>query len=272
MFDNRTIGIFDSGLGGLTVAAALSTEIPGESLTYLGDTARVPYGNKSAEVVKSYAYHCANFLQQENVKMIVVACNTASAYGLEHLRAHFDIPVVGVVQAGAELALATTATKNIGVIGTRATIQSKRYEEVLKELDEESKCRSVACPLLVPLAEEGMVEHHLTDALIKEYLDGFNSFSLDTLILGCTHYPLFQERISSIVGEDVNVINSAQAVAKLVKETLAAKNICSDSQEQQHHFYVTDSAEEFARVGKRFWGSELQHITHIDLQTSKVNS
>lgn len=272
MFDNRTIGIFDSGLGGLTVAAALSAELPNESLTYLGDTARVPYGNKSAEVVKSYAYHCANFLQKQNVKMIVVACNTASAYGLEHLRKNFDIPVVGVVQAGAELALATTTTKNIGVIGTRATIQSRRYEEVLKEIDEESECHSLACPLLVPLAEEGMVEHHLTQALLEEYLAGFNSFPLDTLILGCTHYPLFQGKISSIVGQGVNVINSAHAVAKLVKETLEKEDLCGENQEQQHHFYVTDSAEEFARVGKRFWGSELQQITHIDLQTSKVNS
>jgi glutamate racemase len=269
VFDDRPIGIFDSGLGGLTVAAALNRQLPDESLCYLGDTARVPYGNKSAHVVKSYTHHCARFLQNKDVKLIVVACNTASAYGLEHLRQTFNVPVVGVVHAGAELAIQTSSTKKIGVIGTRATVQSQRYAEILRELDQTSQCKAIACPLLVPLAEEGMVDHPMTEALLREYLNDFSDYPMDTLILGCTHYPLFEKTITKLVGKDVQVINSAPAVAQSVMANLSERHLmCPDKSGQKHEFYVTDSAEEFARVGERFWGQPLENITHVDLQIS----
>ena len=269
MFDDRPIGIFDSGIGGLTVAAALKSLLPNESLCYLGDTARVPYGNKSADVIQSYAHHCARFLTHKDVKLIVVACNTASAYALTHLRKNFDLPIVGVVHAGAELAIKTSSTKKIGVIGTRGTVQSQRYTQVLHELDPSSDCKAIACPLLVPLAEEGMVSHALTETLLREYLHGFANYPMDTLILGCTHYPLFEQNITDLVGDKVQVINSAQAVAKNVMTTLSKRHLMSENkQSPEHAFFVTDSAEEFARVGQHFFGQPLENIMHVDLQIS----
>ena len=268
MHDQRPIGIFDSGLGGLTVAAALQEQLPNESLCYLGDTARVPYGNKSADVVKRYAQHCAHFLCKKDIKLLVVACNTASAYGLEHLRQTLDLPVIGVVHAGAALALETSHSKIIGVIGTRATVNSQRYEEVLAKFDNTTQIKAVNCPLLVPLAEEGMIKHPLTEGILREYLSAFAQHPMDTLILGCTHYPLFQQEIKEIVGKEINVINSAQAVAQSVRMALKEKNLLSaDSHESHHRFYATDSVEEFKRVGERFLGKELKHVEHVDLAT-----
>lgn len=228
--DQRPIGVFDSGIGGLTVVSALRKLLPNESIFYLGDTARVPYGGKSAATVERYSLEIAAMLLEENCKTIVVACNTASALALPRLEETLTVPVIGVISPGAKAAVAATRNKHIGVIGTRATIKSGAYERALRLLDSSLQTTALPCPLLVPLIEEGWLQNEITDRVIKRYLDPLVRKKVDTLVLGCTHYPLLREAILRFLGDRVRLVDSAENCAVAVKDMLerealgAAKN------------------------------------------------
>jgi glutamate racemase len=216
----QPIGVFDSGIGGLTVVKALQELLPNEDLFYLGDTARVPYGGKSAETVQRYSLELAEMLMRENAKAIVVACNTVSSVALPKLRENFSVPVLGVIEPGAQAAIAATRNRHIGVIGTRATIRSGAYERALRALDADVRVSSRACPLLVPLIEEGLLEDELTDQMIARYLAPLIADGIDTLVLGCTHYPLLAPAIARALGPKVGLVDSAQNCAAAVQRLL----------------------------------------------------
>ena len=205
----KPIGVFDSGIGGLTVVRALRELLPNENIFYLGDTARVPYGNKSAETVERYGLELARILMAENAKLIVVACNTVSSVAIPKLRAGVSVPVIGVIEPGAHAAIAMTRNRHVGVIGTRATIRSGAYENALRALNVHVRVSSVACPLLVPLIEEGLLDDKLTDLTIERYLNPMVADGIDTLVLGCTHYPLLTRAIARSLGDKIEIVDSA---------------------------------------------------------------
>ncbi|HSI05366.1 MAG TPA: glutamate racemase, partial [Myxococcota bacterium] len=250
------LGVFDSGIGGLTVAAALMRRLPGESLTYLGDTARVPYGTKSPEVIRRYALRCSQFLVEQGAKLVVIACNTASAAALDVVRATIGTPVVGVIEPGAELAARTTKNGRVGVIGTESTINSGSYQRALAALDPRIEVFTAPCPLFVPLAEEGLAGHHATRLLAEEYLRPLVASGIDTLVLGCTHYPLLVPVIADVCGSGVAIVNSADAVAEAVAAQVGAACVG----EPRHRFYATDVGERVKRVGGDFLGSALAEV------------
>src|SRR5690349_4734828 len=221
----RPIGVFDSGIGGLTVVRALRELLPNESIYYLGDTARVPYGGKSAATVQRYSLEIAELLLEENCKTIVVACNTASALALPELQATMSIPVTGVIQPGAQAAVAATRNGHIGVIGTRATIKSKAYERAILALDPAVRISARACPLFVPLIEEGWLESEITESIVGQYLDPLVQEGIDTLVLGCTHYPLLRKAIARYLGGSVELVDSAENCATAVRLMLDAKDL-----------------------------------------------
>jgi glutamate racemase len=221
----RPIGVFDSGIGGLTVVRALRELLPNETIYYLGDTARVPYGGKSAATVQRYSLEIAEFLLEENCKTIVVACNTASALALPQLEGAMSIPVTGVIQPGAQAAVAATRNRHIGVIGTRATIKSGAYERAILALDPTVRVSARACPLFVPLIEEGWLEGEVTDRIVRQYLDPLVRDGIDTLVLGCTHYPLLREAIRRYLGSAVELVDSAQNCAIAVSHLLDARDL-----------------------------------------------
>jgi glutamate racemase len=260
------IGIFDSGIGGLTVFAAVRRHLPHESILYLGDTARVPYGTKSAETVARYARECGGFLVERGVKSLVVACNTASAYALPDIAASFDIPVIGVVEPGCRAALTATRNGGIGVIGTAGTVGSNAYGSSLKKLNPEARVVSRACPLFVPLVEEGWTEGEITRAVAARYLGGLSSEGIDTLILGCTHYPLLKQVIAEEMGESVTLVDSAEATALQLSEMLARKGLASDrAGAAEHHIYVTDLPARFETIAHRFLEGDLPQVSRVDL-------
>jgi len=219
------IGVFDSGIGGLTVVRALRELLPNESIYYLGDTARVPYGGKSAATVQRYSLEIAELLLGENCKTIVVACNTASALALPELQATMSIPVTGVIQPGEQAAVAATRNGHIGVIGTRATIKSGAYERAILALDPAVRVSTRACPLFVPLIEEGWLESEITDRIVRQYLDPLVQDGIDTLVLGCTHYPLLRKAIARYLGDAVDLVDSAENCATAVGQLLDAKDL-----------------------------------------------
>ena len=221
----RPIGVFDSGIGGLTVVRALRELLPDESIYYLGDTARVPYGGKSAATVQRYSREIAGFLLEENCKTIVVACNTASALALPELQSTMSIPVTGVIQPGAQAAVAATRNGHIGVIGTRATIKSEAYEGAILALDPALRVSARACPLFVPLIEEGWLESEITESIVRQYLDPLVQEGIDTLVLGCTHYPLLRNAIARYLGGAVELVDSAENCAIAVRLMLDAKDL-----------------------------------------------
>jgi glutamate racemase len=266
------IGIFDSGVGGLTVYRALHDRLPNERFVYLGDTARVPYGTKSLATVERYALENARFLEARGVKLLVVACNTASALALPAVREGISVPVVGVIEPGARAVVRRSKGKRVGVIATEATVQSGAYRREIERLAPSLEVVERACPLFVPLAEEGWAETDVARAVAEEYLKEFKGGAVDALVLGCTHYPILRGVIQKTVGEDVRLIDSGEATAEVVAELLEAENLrrrtdthtgklfaerarerrlCDDLD----HFYVTDAAERFARVAERFLGS-----------------
>jgi len=265
--DPKAIGVFDSGVGGLTVLARLAEQLPGESVIYLGDTARVPYGTKSAETVVRYARACAAFLCDKGIKLLVVACNTASAHALDILRTELDMPVVGVVEPGARAAIRCTRNKRVGVIGTRGTIQSDEYSRVIRSLDPAVRVFTKACPLFVPLAEEGWTDGDVPWGAAQVYLGELLACEVDTLVLGCTHYPLLRNVIGQVMGEGVALVDSAQATAAAVQETLAGIGMLRPERTgafAQQRFFVTDAPESFARVGKRFLGRDIGAVEWVD--------
>ena len=234
------IGIFDSGVGGLTVTREIMRQLPGENLIYFGDTARVPYGSKSKETIVRYSTQIVNFLRTRNVKAIVIACNTASAFALEELQNNLDIPIIGVVWPGAISAAATTKNNHIGVIGTAGTVKSRVYNKYLRQLKPEVTVVSKACPLFVPLVEEGLTEDRVTDDIARRYLTEFKEYDVDTLVLGCTHYPLLRNTIRRTIGEGVTLVNPAYETAKSLKKLLDEKGLLNTSG-QSHSAIRTES-------------------------------
>lgn len=243
------IGVFDSGVGGLTVVREIMRQMPNEKIIYFGDTARVPYGNKSKETVTRFSKQIVRFLQTHQVKTIVVACNTASAYALEELEQETDIPVIGVLKPGAKTAAEVTKNGKIGVIATAATIGSQMYSKYIKELNKQVTIYGKACPLFVPLVEEGLWQDPVTDEIARRYLTELIDIDIDTLILGCTHYPLIRSTLGKIMGEDVTLVNPAYETAMELKELLEEKGLLNDRHpalgENQYQFYVSDGAEKF---------------------------
>lgn len=266
LLNNKAIGVFDSGLGGLTVVKELKKVLPHERIVYFGDTARVPYGNKSKEVILRYSREIANFLKKQDVKMIVIACNTASAFALKELQEELEIPVIGVIEAGAKMAV--SVSENIGVIGTKGTVSSKAYYNAIKKLKIGSNVYQKACPLFVPLIEEGLADDPVTMEIIKRYLDEMDEM-IDTLVLGCTHYPLISKAISRVTGDRIKLINPAEETAKEVKNTLKDLKINSSSRENEDLFFVSDAPENFKELGELFLGFELESLQEINLEKGK---
>lgn len=245
------IGVFDSGVGGLTVAREIMRQIPNEKIIYFGDTARVPYGSKSKETVTRFSRQILRFLQSHQVKTIVIACNTASAYALEDLEKETRVPMIGVVKPGAKAAVETTRNGRIGVIATEATIGSGLYPQYIEKLNRKVTVYGKACPLFVPLVEEGLWEDPVTDEIAKRYLSELIDIDIDTLILGCTHYPLISSTVGRIMGERVRLVNPAYETARELKEMLKARNLLHDAPiplgENRYQFYVSDGADKFKR-------------------------
>ena len=245
------IGVFDSGIGGLTVVREIMRQIPNEKIVYFGDTARVPYGNKSKETVTRFSRQIVRFLETHDVKTIVVACNTASAYALDELEKEIDIPIIGVVKPGAKVASETTVNGRIGVIATEATIGSRIYNQYIQQLKPDTTIWGKACPLFVPLVEEGLREDPVTDEIAKRYLSELIDLDIDTLILGCTHYPLIRSTIGKIMGDKVNLVNPAYETARELKEMLAEKGLLNEKEPElgsnRYQFYVSDTTEKFIR-------------------------
>lgn len=247
------IGIFDSGVGGLTVLQSIKKRLPKENLIYFGDTARVPYGTKSAETVTKFARQDIHFLMSQGVKMIVVACNTASALALDTLKKEINIPIIGVIEPGAKGAAAASLNKKIGVIGTEATINSDAYSLAIRRIDKDISVVSRACPLFVPLAEEGWGEHRIAKIAAEEYLSAMKN-KVDTIVLGCTHYPLLKKIIGKVLGEGVVLVDSAEETALEVKRCLTALNLLSEGKGESS-FYVSDNPNRFKLVGDNFLGN-----------------
>ena len=261
---DKPIGIFDSGIGGLTVAKEIIKLLPYENIVYFGDTARVPYGIKSRETIIKFSLENTLFLLQKDVKMIVVACNTSSSYALPVVRKHFKIPILGVIMPGAKEAVYATKNKKIGVIGTRATINSKAYEEEIGRLDPTIKVFSQACPMFVPIVEEGWVNDDIAVKVAQKYLSPLKKKGIDTLILGCTHYPLLKKKIQKIMGKGVTLIDSAQQVAFEVTQVLSQEGLLNKKRGRPvREYYVTDEVAIFKNVAQRFLGSALKEVKKV---------
>ena len=261
------IGVFDSGVGGLTVQRRIRERLPEERVIYLGDTARVPYGTKSAATVVRYARACAAILMRRGIKLLVVACNTASAHALENLREELPVPVLGVVDPGAHRAVAVTRNGRIGVVGTVGTIGSGVYQSAIARLMPEAGVFCRPCPLFVPLAEEGWTSGPVPRQIAEAYLQDLLDDQIDTLVLGCTHYPLLKSTIAEVVGEDVTLVDSAEATARVVEETIVALGIPrSQNESSSCQYLVTDSPERFAAIGGRFVGGPLEQVEWVDFE------
>ena len=266
MPDSRPIGVFDSGLGGLTVAKAIKEKLPNENIVYLGDTARVPYGNKSTLLVTGYATQITNFLIGENAKLIVVACNTASALALPALQSEFLVPILGVIIPGSQAAVLATRNKHVGVIGTTATINSNAYTQALREIESSIQITTQACPLFVPLVEEGWLNGPVPSEITASYLKNINVENVDTLILGCTHYPLLKPMIQDIVNDNTVLIDSAETVAEEVAIILIEKKMSADSSNKGLlKCFVTDSPVQFENIAKRFLGYSLNNVQTVPI-------
>jgi glutamate racemase len=260
------IGLFDSGVGGLTVLKEIVRQLPRESTIYFGDTARVPYGSKSQDVISRFSLEIAHFLMQEKVKMIVVACNTASAFALTVLRARFDLPIIGVIEPGAHAALSATRTGRIGVIGTEGTIESRAYTEAIHRIQPSAQVFGQACPLIVPLVEEGWLEKPVALEIVKEYLQPLLANQIDAMVLGCTHYPLLKNLLSQVAGPEVRLIDSAEETARTVGQQLRDLHLESPAGTPLvRRFYVSDAPEKFEKVGQRFLGQPIPGVKRVDI-------
>jgi len=272
---NRPIGIFDSGVGGLTVYRALHERLPNERFVYLGDTARVPYGTKSLATVERYAVENSRFLAAHGIKLLVVACNTASALALPAIRSAISVPVIGVIEPGSRAAVEVAQGGNIGVIATEATVQSEAYAKAIASIGGAAKVIQRACPLFVPLAEEGWANTDVARIVARDYLTEFNQTNLGALVLGCTHYPILKHVISETVGSEVKLIDSGAATARDVESLLESSDLTHEDtlglyEERQlcddlDHFYVTDAADRFAKVAERFLGSAPSVLEAVEI-------
>jgi len=267
----RAIGIFDSGVGGLTVLRELARALPQEDTIYFGDTARVPYGTKSPDTVIRYSQEIASFLMTRDIKLLVVACNTASAVALPALRRLLPIPVVGVIEPGARRAVEVTKTGVVGVIGTAGTIRSSAYSRAIKRLNPKISVLAKPCPLFVPLAEEGWTDNEIARLTAHQYLDELREAGVDSLVLGCTHYPLLKKIIAETMGPQVALVDSAEETARTVATILQEKKLLRPAAEQgNHHYYVTDVPAGFIRVGNRFLGGKLGDVYQVSLDDCRL--
>ena len=244
------IGVFDSGVGGLTVAREISRQLPDENIVYFGDTARVPYGSKSQNTIIRFSEQIIRFLKTKQVKAIVIACNTASALALDAVRDEFDIPIMGVVIPGARAAVEATKNRKVGVVGTDATVQSGMYTKVIHQMAPDITVIEKACPLFVPLVEEGFKDHVVTQEIIEYYLESMRNTDIDAMILGCTHYPLIRSKIRAYMGDRIQIVNPAYETAMDLKRLLEEQDMANDGATPQHSrysFYVSDAAEKFRR-------------------------
>lgn len=263
------IGVFDSGVGGLTVAREIMRNLPHERIVYFGDTARVPYGSKSKETVIRYSRQIVRFLQTQNVKAIVVACNTASALALETIRKELDIPIIGVVKPGAKVAALTTRNKKIGLIGTRATVKSCLYKTIIQKEDPKIQVIGQACPLFVPLVEEGWLKDPVTIEVAKRYLEPLLSQDIDTLILGCTHYPLLRSMLKTLVGEQVTLVNPAYETAKELERLLKREHLEHEGEEEEefpYRFFVSDEEEHFQEFANSILPYDVKMTKQINIE------
>ncbi|HTP81157.1 MAG TPA: glutamate racemase, partial [Bacteroidota bacterium] len=261
MNDERPIGVFDSGIGGLTVVRALMEKLPHENIVYFGDTARVPYGPKSAQVVREYALEDTDVLLAHDVKLVVIACNTVSSVAIDVVQKRARVPVVGVIIPGAEAAVRTSKTRRIGVIGTVGTVASQAYANAIRRADPSSRIFSRPCPLFVPLAEEGWLDHEATRLIAKEYLFPLTLEKIDTLVLGCTHYPLLSKVIGDVLHNSVSLIDSGRETADVVRDVLTQQGILNDSTMKPNvQFFVSDIPHRFTEVGERFLGQKLGRV------------
>jgi glutamate racemase len=255
------IGVFDSGIGGLTVAHALMRHMPNEAVLYFGDTARVPYGPKSPETVRRYSREIAAFLADEGIKTLVVACNTATAHALSALRDDVPMPVIGVIEPGARAAVRATRGGHIGVIGTAGTIKSGAYERAIRELDPSIRITARACPLFVPLVEEGWVDHEATRMIARDYLAPLLREQVDTVVLGCTHYPLLKPLLADVLGPEVALIDSAEETAIETASVLRRRRLAAPEEAKpQHRFVASDDPLMFLQLGQRFLGGAIETV------------
>ncbi|MFA5117485.1 MAG: glutamate racemase [Candidatus Omnitrophota bacterium] len=260
----KSIGVFDSGVGGLTVVKELIQQLPHEDLIYFGDTARVPYGIKSRETVIRFSIENTLFLLKQEVKLICVACNTVSSFALPVIKNHFRVPIVGVITPGVREAVYATQNKRIGVIGTRGTIKSRTYENEIKQLDPRVHVTAASCPLFVPFVEEGWLNGRIVMDVARTYLKPLKDARVDTVILGCTHYPLLKPVIKEIMGPQVTLIDSAKQVAIEVKKILSSEGLLSDSRKKaENKFYVSDNPEWFSDLAERFLGRAIANVKRV---------
>lgn len=262
----QAIGVFDSGVGGLTVVKEIFNQLPWEDVVYFGDTARVPYGSKSTETIRRFALEDARFLLGQNIKIMVVACHTVSAVGLPALGREFDIPIVGVISPGARAATEATRNYKIGVIGTQLVIESDAYSRAIEALNPKLEVFSQACPLFVPLVEEGWLDKPVTRLVTQEYLKPLLDKNVDALILGCTHYPLLKKVLSEAMGEDVRLVDPAYQAVLEVKDLLRMKNLlCRQNRSPAHKFFVSDAPDKFQATGKLFLGKDISRVQRVEI-------
>ncbi|KPK96454.1 MAG: glutamate racemase [Omnitrophica WOR_2 bacterium SM23_72] len=261
---SSAIGVFDSGVGGLTVARELIRQLPQEDIIYFGDTARVPYGIKSRETVIRFSIENILFLLKHDVKLICVACNTVSSFALPVIKNHFRVPIIGVITPGVREAVYATQNKRIGVIGTSGTIKSRTYEHEIRHLDPKIKITAKACPLFVPFAEEGWLTGNVVIQVARSYLNPLKQAGVDTVILGCTHYPLLEPVIKRALGKGVTLIDSAKQVAIEVKKVLSSEGLMSKAKKGRQKFYVSDNPEWFLQLAQRFLGMPVKNVTKIN--------
>ena len=271
MEKEKPIGVFDSGIGGLTVVKRIASYLPMEDIVYFGDTARVPYGSKSNDTIIEYGLQDAKFLMHKNIKALVVACNTVSSVALEQLKKTFDIPIIGMIEPGAKMAARESKNKRIGVIGTRSTISNQAYSKRIKKNDPSIHVFERSCPLFVPLAEEGWINHKATYDIAEEYLKEFRKIDIDTLVLGCTHYPILAEIIQEIVGKEVKLIDSGIAAAESVKEELERYNLNTNKFSLGNEsFFVSDIPMKFKELAELFLGKPISDVQKIEVELLTV--
>lgn len=262
----RPIGVFDSGIGGLTVVRELLAALPHESIVYFGDTARVPYGTKSADTVTRFSRENTHFLFRRGIKGLIVACNTSSALALPSLQRDWELPILGVIQPGARAAARTTRNRRVGVIGTTATIGSRAYEAALREIDPSIEVLGRACPLFVPLAEEGWTSGHVVEDIARTYLAPLLESGIDTLILGCTHYPLLKDVIQTVAGNRVTLVDTALETVAEVERLFAERGQLrpASANPARHEYFVSDVPAQFREVGERFLGKPIDSLVWVD--------
>lgn len=265
--DKRPIGVFDSGIGGLTVLKEIMELLPGEDIIYFGDTARIPYGTRSKETVIKYSFQCIRFLMSKDIKAIVIACNTATALSLKEAQEAFKIPIIGVIEPGANAAISLTKNNKVGVIGTTGTVNSEAYQQKIRRLLPSSEVIGVPCPLFVPIVEEGWEDSDVAYITAKKYLQDLKEHNIDTLVLGCTHYPILRYTIGKVMGEEVNMINPAYETAKAVTIMLKEKTLKTDKVDGgNYEFYVSDDPEKFRRIGGNILKKEIRTIEKVDIE------